>query len=244
MGLEVDKRNRLFVAGGVAGGAWVYDAHSGALLASYQFTRPHSGLVNDVVVTSDAAYFTDSFRLFLYVVPLGPAGELGSPASVRRIALTGDLQYRDEGADLCPAAPGINANGIEAGPDGHTLIIGQTNTGLLFSVDPIGGVTKTIDLDGPMASCSDGLLRRGRHLYVVQGLHNHVAGIRLNTSYTAGRLADIIADPDLDSPATAARFGRFLYVVNARFSTPRNPTPPIRSSACPAESGRDPPQIV
>ena len=36
VGIEVDRRNRLFVAGGPSGAAAVYDARTGAVLASYQ----------------------------------------------------------------------------------------------------------------------------------------------------------------------------------------------------------------
>jgi hypothetical protein len=36
IGIKVDRRNRLFVAGGATGQAFVYDARTGADLASYQ----------------------------------------------------------------------------------------------------------------------------------------------------------------------------------------------------------------
>ncbi len=67
MGMDVDKRsNALFVAGGVSGQGRVYDASTGALLRTYQFqdmsnATPLSTLINDVIVTREAAYFTDSF---------------------------------------------------------------------------------------------------------------------------------------------------------------------------------------
>ena len=77
MGLSVDQRsNHLFVAGAVGGQGRVYDAANGALLRTYQFqdmsnAAPMSTLINDVIVTCEAAYFTDSFAAFLYRVPLG-----------------------------------------------------------------------------------------------------------------------------------------------------------------------------
>lgn len=50
-GVEVDRRNRLFVAGGATGAATVYDPATGARLAEYQLAPAGAGFVNDVVVT-------------------------------------------------------------------------------------------------------------------------------------------------------------------------------------------------
>ena len=46
----------------------VYDARTGALLKTYQFATAPT-FINDVVVTRDAAYFTDSSKPVLYQVP-------------------------------------------------------------------------------------------------------------------------------------------------------------------------------
>ena len=54
-------RGRLFVAGGMTGNAFVYDANTGRDIASYRLSRGGS-FVNDVVVTRTAAWFTDSFK--------------------------------------------------------------------------------------------------------------------------------------------------------------------------------------
>ena len=51
----------------------VYDSESGELLATYPF---EAGFLNDVVVTPDAVYVTDSFMPQLVVVPLGEDGAL------------------------------------------------------------------------------------------------------------------------------------------------------------------------
>jgi sugar lactone lactonase YvrE len=70
VGMEVDKANRLWVAGGPTGKARVYDAHSGRLLRTYTFAPANRVFLNDVVVTKRAAYFTDSFSARLFVVPI------------------------------------------------------------------------------------------------------------------------------------------------------------------------------
>jgi sugar lactone lactonase YvrE len=144
VGLAVDKRsNAIFVAGGgpflgpIPGSAYVYDAETGAQLAEY----PLDGLfVNDVVVTRDAAYFTDSARPVLYRVPLGARGELPDPSAVQEIPL-------GSGFDFDPTAfP--NANGIEATPNGRWLIVANTHFASLYKVDPLTGEASKIDLGG------------------------------------------------------------------------------------------------
>jgi hypothetical protein len=55
-------------------------------LASYQLTAPGATFVNDVVVTRDAAYFTDSLNQVLYVVRLGRGGRLPEAAEVLPLA--------------------------------------------------------------------------------------------------------------------------------------------------------------
>ncbi|MEI5582327.1 SMP-30/gluconolactonase/LRE family protein, partial [Agromyces sp. CCNWLW208] len=125
VGLDVDQRGRLFVAGGPAGDARVIDTQTGELLASYQFATGAT-FVNDVVVTGDAAWFTDSQQARLYKVPLGPAGALPSQDEVETLPLSGDFVLQ----------PGFNANGIEVTPDGKGLLVIQSATATLFRVDP------------------------------------------------------------------------------------------------------------
>jgi hypothetical protein len=213
-GLEVDARNRLFASGAGTGSAHVYDARTGATLASYQFAPAGSSFINDVVVTRSGAYFTDSLNPVVYVLPFGRNGRLPAPSQVRTLPLSGDLVYQ----------AGFNANGIEATPDGRRLIIVQSNTGGLFSVSPATGAATTIGLGGASLVNGDGLLRRGRTLYAVQNQLNQIAVIRLNRGFSAGTVVDTISDPAFDVPTTVAGFGPFLYAVNARFNTPPEPT--------------------
>jgi hypothetical protein len=91
-GIELDPHNRLFVAGAGTGDAYIYDAETGDLLERYDFaSAPPDTFVNDVVVTTKAAYFTDSRRAVIYKVPIGPGGELAGPDDFEEIALGGDL---------------------------------------------------------------------------------------------------------------------------------------------------------
>ena len=95
-GLKVDTRfDRLFVSGGESKGVHVYDAKTGADVAS--FSLPDAGFINDVVLTDNAAYFTDSLVPQLYRVGIRGNGELTPP---QRIALSGDLQFEDDFKDF------------------------------------------------------------------------------------------------------------------------------------------------
>lgn len=213
IGLEAD-RGRLFVAGGPTGKAFVYDARSGRSIAELTLATGGDTFVNDVAVTKRAAWFTDSFRPVLYRVPLGPSGRPGGPSSVQMLPLTGDFQQQ----------PGFNANGIDATPNGKTLVIVQSSTGTLFTVSPATGAARAITLGGASVPNGDGILLRGRTLYVVQNQLNQVAKILLRPNLRSGRIVRTITDPQLDVPTTVDALGSRLYVVNARFGTPTTPS--------------------
>lgn len=208
IGLATDRGGRrLFVAGGPTGQAYVYNARTGADIATYQLTDGAT-FINDVVLTRDAAYFTDSVNPVIYRVPLLPGGRPAGPEAVETIPLSGDIEYQ----------AGFNANGIEATPDGDTLVIVQSNTGKLFTVDPDTGVTDEIHLGNGTVVNGDGILLDGkRTLYVVQNQNNVIVQVRLSPSLADGEIVDRISDEDFDVPTTIAEFGDALYAVNARF---------------------------
>jgi hypothetical protein len=205
IGLKVDRRHeRLFVAGGPSKGIYVYDSETGEDVAS--FSLPEAGFINDVVLTRRAAYFTDSQVQVLYRVKIGKRGRLGEPEV---IPITGDLVYTE----------GFNANGIEATRNGRRLIVVKSNTGQLFSVRPRSGRSREIELDGTVAN-GDGLLLRGKTLYVVRNQNNRIAVVDLDRRLRSGEIEEELTDPLLDVPTTIAPFKRFVYAVNARFERP------------------------
>lgn len=210
VGLKIDHRGRLFVAGGDAGTGRVVDARSGEIVADYQFTTEPS-FVNDVVLTRHAAWFTDSLQPQLYRVPLGAGGQLSD--DFETVPLTGEWQQ----------AGGFNANGIARTPDGRALLVVQSGTGFLFRVDPATGVAEQVDLGGALLTNGDGLLVVGRTLYAVQNQLNQVAVVRLDRAGTSGVLVDTLTSPDFDVPTTVAAFGPWLYLPNARFTSPQEP---------------------
>jgi sugar lactone lactonase YvrE len=209
IGLSYD-RGLLWVAGGPTGRGFVYDAQTGANVADFLFTAGPT-FVNDVVVAKDAAWFTDSQQPQLYRVPIGRNGLPAGDAET--VPLTGDFVM----------APGFNLNGIDATPDGRTLVVVQSNTGTLYSVDAATGEATAIDLGGESVPAGDGILLDGKTLYVVQNQLNVVSKIRLARDLESGVLLSRTTDPGFDVPTTVAEKGNSLYLVNARFSTP--PTP-------------------
>ena len=214
IGLKYDERTGLlFVAGGPTGYAYIYDGQIGANVAEIQLTTATS-FINDVVITRDAAYFTNSSQPILYRVPLENNGELPATPTVEEIPLSGDYQF-------VPNA--FNANGIAATPNGKTLIIVNSADGALYNVDPATGVATRIDLGGAAVPNGDGILLQGKTLYVVQNRLNQIAVVELNPQLTEGTITETITSPNFRVPTTIARFGNALYAVNARFGTP--PTP-------------------
>jgi sugar lactone lactonase YvrE len=215
VGMKED-RGRLFVAGGRNGNAFVYDARTGANLVTYQFVSSGDSFINDVVVTTTAAWFTDSSKPVLYRVPLGPGGRPGAPSSFQVVELGGD--YEQVG--------GFNVNGIDATASGKTLVIVQSATGKLFTVTP-SGVAKAIVLaGGESVPNGDGILLQGKTLYVAQNQLNVVAKIALASNLRSGRVVRRSGKPphDFDIPTTLALHGSRLYAVNARFGTTPTPT--------------------
>jgi DNA-binding beta-propeller fold protein YncE len=211
IGLAVDKAGkRLFVAGGPTGQAYVYDTSSGALLKQYQLTAPGT-FVNDVVVTRDAAYFTNSFQPVIYRIALGPGGQPGD--AFETIPVGGDFE----------SGPGFNLNGIDATPNGKQLIVVNSALGRLYLVDPVTGVASEIDLGGETVERGDGILLDGKTLYVVQNVFNQIAVIKLSADLTQGVVVERVTNTAFRVPTTIAEHGNRLYAVNARFGTPVEP---------------------
>jgi sugar lactone lactonase YvrE len=214
VGLKSDQRGRLYVAGGPSGTGRVVSTRTGKILASYTFTKAPT-FVNDVVLTATTAWFTDSLQAKLYGVPLTRHG-VAPASSVVTLPLSGDWVQSTDGMN--------NANGISTTPDRRALLVVQSNTGLLFRVNPRTGRATRVDLHGALLTNGDGLLRTGRTLYAVQNRLNQVAVLRLNRSGTSARPVDTLTSPDFDVPTTVAAHGRYLYLPNARFSTKATPT--------------------
>jgi hypothetical protein len=146
--------------------------------------------------------------------PDRPDGSLGAPEAV---PLTGSYRH----------AAGFNLNGIEATAGDRWLVAVQSNTGILYRIDPATGGTTAIDLGGASLVNGDGLLLQGRRLYVVQNFFNKVSVVYLDArGFTSGTVVGELTSANFDIPTTIASLGNRLYLINSRFSTPPTPTTP------------------
>lgn len=211
-GMIVDVAHHvLIVTGGFTGQAYFYDLDTGATLATYQLGAAGTSLINDVTLTKDGAWFTDTFQPRLYFVPITSKGVPGSSAET--LTLTG------------PAADSsgqFNLNGIRAAPNGKTLIVAHSANGALYTVDPDTGASQTIT--GASVPNVDGILFEAGRLWAVQNFSNQVSRVRLSADLASGVVEQVITSELFQVPSTAARFGNRLAVVNAKFDTGFPPT--------------------
>lgn len=200
------RSNLLFVARGGSGMGTVFDAASGDVVASYQFQSAPT-FINDVVITREAAYFTDTHSPFLYRVALGPAGEPAADAT--RIPL--------------PAT--FRTNGIAATSNGEHLFVVDGPTAQLYRLDTATHTPIPVDLGGDTLPNADGVLLDGNTLYVVQNFRNRIAVVELSPDYLSGAIVRFITEPFTSNaatkvPTTIAEFGNALYAVTAGFAAP------------------------
>lgn len=208
VGLDYDERTDYLFVAGLSEFAYVYNATTGADIASIPLTTlsfPNT-LINDCVVTKSAVYITESYHPIFYRVPLLKNGRLPDPIGVETISLSGDLA----------GIPG-GSNGIVATPNGKNLIIGNATTGHIHLVNPSTGVAQEIDLGGILLPANDGLVLQGKALYVVQPDYYQISVVELSSDYKSGEVVRVITHPEFKFPTTATLFGSRLYAVNARF---------------------------
>jgi sugar lactone lactonase YvrE len=210
-GMKVDvRRNLLFVAGALTGQAYVYDARTGADVAVLDLANAGAGFINDVALTRDGAWFTDSLQSHLYRVPIGAEGSIGTPST---LVVTGPA------ADISGA---FNLNGIAATPNSETLIVAHTGDGTLYTVDPETGASARIA--GTDVANVDGILFEAGRLWAVQNLNNQVTEFRVSQDLSSATVDAVITSPRFEVPTTVARMGHQLALVNAKFDTGFPPT--------------------
>ena len=206
VGMRVDRaRDWLVVAGGPTGHAWVYDTDDGTTAADLVLGPPGTTFSNDVAITADALYFTDTFAPRIYKVPIGADGTFGA---TQPITVTGPAA----------ATGGFGLNGIDSTHRGW-LLVNHTDLGILALINPSTGVSRQVPLSGPalVAGTLDGLQLEGRTAWVVQNFANSVARVKLSPDLTSGRVVDVITSDLFRVPTTVARHGSTLALVNARF---------------------------
>jgi len=206
-GLKADTcHDLLFVAGGGTGKAFVYNTRSGKPVADFDLAK---GFINDVTLTGDGAWFTNSAADELYFLPVGEHGELGKVKTLKLSGPAADLQ------------PGFNLNGIASTEDGQTLIVAHTNNGALYTVNPKNGRSAVIkDADVPFV---DGILVEGDNVWAVQNQLNQIKRLDLSSDLSSAAGRNTIKAGAFDIPTTVAKFDDTLAAVNAQFNRPPSP---------------------
>lgn len=216
LGMKLDAQGLLWIAGGRTGLVTLVDPAHHRVLDRAKTDSPPETLLNDLILVGDAAYVTDTFVPILWRVSKHGAG-LG------RMERWIDLR----GTPIA-FAKGPNLNGIAATPDGKALIVVQMNKGALFRIDIATRKITLIDVAGADLTGADGLTLDGNLLYVDRQWAGEIVTVALQPGLAKGRVVHRLKDAAFIWPATAAKAGSSLMVVNAQFNHHDDKTAPQR----------------
>jgi Cu-Zn family superoxide dismutase len=213
LGVHLDTRGRLWLAGGLSGKIYVVDPKTGRLIRTIEPPEGPRRLINDIAFAAGKAFMTDTLQPVLWAAD---AGKTIRPKPEAWLEFgTGPLQY----------APGANLNGICATPDGRALIVGQTNKGLLFKIDIASRSVVQIDLLGETVTGNDGLYLVGHTPYLVRQPDAQIVAIKLAPDFASGSVVSRYSSPELLWPATDVVVGNELFVVNTQFNKRQTNSP-------------------
>lgn len=203
VGMKFDAgTNLLFVAGGATGKAYIYDIETGE---SVERTLA-PGFINDVTLTPQGAWFTNSAAAELYFIPVGPDGRIGA------------VEVRSLSGPAADTSGQFNLNGIASAKGGRVLFVAHSGNAEIYAVDPLTGASALVE--GVSVPNVDGILVRGQQLWAVQNFSNQISRIDLANSFSSGVIEDVITSEHFQIPTTAALFGNVLAAVNAKFDEP------------------------
>ncbi|MDA8523642.1 superoxide dismutase family protein [Acidovorax sp. NCPPB 4044] len=214
-GMKVDGNGRLWVAGGPANSVAAIDLQNAATVAVIEGPKDSQAFLNDIALTPQYAYVTDSFRPVLWRIAIAP----GAPMSLEPW-----LDLRQTPIHYQPNQ--INLNGIVASPDGRRLFAVLLATGQLWRIDTATREVTEVRLEGGGLRHGDGLALMGSNdLYVVRNADNELVRVELAADGSSGRIVQRLRDPRLKYPTTAAVQDGALLVVNGQLDRQKNPPP-------------------
>jgi Cu-Zn family superoxide dismutase len=236
LGMKVDGKGRLFVAGSRGGQIYVYDTKTAKLIdkfdtisktgvAASESGFPHN--LTDIAITPDGDVFvTDAFLPYLYRVYEKDNGELDMEVFIDFTKTA--VQYQTpvplaQIRSMEDNVSGFNINSITATPDGKYLLIGQTNTGLLYRVTLEGPRIDAIDLGGKTLRADD-LLLDGDVLYVNAIIDTAMGAttptaiilVQMNDTYTAGEVLNTYTDERFKFQTSLVLVGECLLATNSQ----------------------------
>jgi sugar lactone lactonase YvrE len=215
-GLDTDRQGRrLFVAGGQTAKLFRLNARTGATTGT--FALGTGSYANDVGVTRHRGVFvTDSLQPVLWRVGARAASGAAEP-------------WLDLTTTPIAYATGFNLNGIEATRNGRRLVAVQTNTGQLWRISTKTKRVREIILrGGERVTNGDGLVLRGRTLYVVRNAQGEIVKVKLAKSLASGRIVRRTTNASFRFPTTADIARGRMLVVNSQFDRRGAGQPPER----------------
>ena len=166
-------------------------------------------LINDILVTRDGLYGTDSINPALYRIPLGTDGQLGD----------GWERIQMEGFVMDHSGVGFNANGLVGDFEGSDLVVVNINTGVLYKVNTETGSASPVAIQGAetLFVDGDGMYMEGRTLYIMQNFAEKIAVVELSDDLTQGTFVKSLVSSNFAIPTTITGFGDSIYAINTRF---------------------------
>jgi sugar lactone lactonase YvrE len=202
-GIDVDAAGRVFVAGGPTGTVRVFD-RGGALLATVA-TGVAGSYLNDVAVAPDGSVLiTDSSLPKIWQVTR--SGGSWSIAEWKDVSET--IAYTPSLADF-------DLGGIVI--TGRFVLTSQGTTGQLWRIDRRTKAIVEVDLGDADIVNADGIVLKGRKLWVVQNFSRQISEFRLDRRFTTAELRDVTATPATRTFTTAKLARGRLLVVDSQF---------------------------
>ncbi len=254
-GVNIDRKGRLYVAGGTNGTLHVYDIRTRESVARFD-TGP-GGFINDVAIGRNGdVYFTDSQRPFIFRVTEEQVEDgTGTPQAI-------DI---DPPVDYGPSGRtnnGLEANGIRFTPGGRFIVFNSLNNGELYRLTPLEGdpednptveggerEIKTIEGVTPAeVGNADGLeFLNARTLYSVDNSSTinetpasadespeRIVKLRLSSDYLEAELLSETTNEEFRTPTSASLApGNRLLVNNAEFFDQSEAGPPYFVTSIP-----------
>lgn len=207
-GIDVDGAGRVFVAGGPTGTVRIFDS-SGVLLATVANNTTGSFL-NDLWVGPDGSvYVTDSSLPMIWRITDGAAGWKLEPW----LDVSPTIAYTPSTADF-------DLGGIVTTRDDDYLLTSQGTTGKLWRIDLSTRAIVEVDLEGASIPNADGIVLKGKKLWVVQNFTRQVSMFKLDSDTESARLKRVQRTP-ADRTLTTAKLTRGrLLAVDSQFGFP------------------------
>ena len=207
-GIDVDDEGRVFVAGGPTGTVRIFD-RSGNLLATVANNTTGSFL-NDLWVGPDGSvYVTDSSLPVIWRITEGAGGW----QIERWLDVSPTIAYT-------PATTDFDLGGIVTTRDDRFLLTSQGTTGQLWRIDLATRGIVEVDLQGASIVNADGIVLKGKKLWVVQNFTRQVSLFKLDSATQTAVLKRVQRTP-ADQTLTTAKLTRGrLLAVDSQFGFP------------------------